>query len=88
MEKIENTLQYIMEKYGIPADPEELDAVLHDYNSLARQNRDMIECYCQEDKPVRKDGAWYCPACGQKVVYNHTHCHWCGKKMGWGRMQR
>ena len=21
-------------------------------------------------------------------VYNHTHCHWCGKKMGWDGNQR
>ena len=22
------------------------------------------------------------------VQYNHTHCHWCGKKMGWDGNQR
>ncbi len=88
MDKIENTLEYIMQKYGIPAKPDELDAVLHDYQSLAKQNAGMIERYCQSDKPESRSGVWCCPACGRRVAINNTHCHWCGKKMGWDRLQR
>ncbi len=64
---------------------EELESTLQDYYYLAAQYSDMMTTFCYEDKPVKQNGVWICPKCGKRVQYNHTHCHWCGKKMGWGK---
>ena len=75
----------IMKSHGVPPEPEELESVLQDYKDLSQQHSDMIAKFCYEDKPIRRSGVWCCPACGKRVNYHHTHCHWCGKKMGWGK---
>ncbi|UWD53100.1 MAG: uncharacterized protein family UPF0547 [Bacteriophage sp.] len=40
-----------------------------------------------EEAPVIKRGMdfYCCPACEKRTSRNHTHCHWCGKKLGWSR---
>lgn len=75
----------IMKKHGMPPDPEELDSALQDYRDLSQQYSDLMTKFCYAEKPVRRSGVWCCPACGKRVNYHHTHCHWCGKKMGWGK---
>lgn len=62
---------------------EELESTLQDYHDLATQYSDMMTTFCYEDKPVKINNVWFCPKCRKRVQYNHTHCHWCGKKMGW-----
>lgn len=57
--------------------------IIHDYNLSAKVLAQMQRKYCQANKPIRKNGVWCCPDCGRRVAFNHTHCHWCGKKMGW-----
>ena len=55
---------------------------LQDYNSLAKQYQTIHRKYEAPGKPTHKDGVWHCPACN-RVQINHTHCHRCGKKIGW-----
>lgn len=62
---------------------EELENALQDYHDLAQQYSDLMAKFCYETKPVKRCGIWVCPDCGRKIAYNHSHCHSCGKKLGW-----
>lgn len=62
---------------------EELESVLVDYNAMAQQYGEALVKFCQEAKPVYKSQMWFCPDCGKRIHHNHSHCHWCGKKIGW-----
>lgn len=57
-----------------------------DYQSMADEHKRMVEKY-ETEAPVIKRGMdfYCCPACGKRTSRNHTHCHWCGKKLGWSR---
>lgn len=87
--KWELEIDAVLLKFGVTRESlqenaaEELASSLQDYHDLAQQYSDMMTRFCYEDKPVRRSGVWCCPKCGKQVQYNHTHCHWCGKKMGW-----
>ncbi len=85
----EESLNRVLLKFGVTKETlqsnaaEELESTLQDYHDLAQQYGDVLTKYCYEEKPVMKNGVWLCPACGRRVQHNHSHCHWCGKKMGW-----
>ncbi len=57
--------------------------VLHDYQSLVKQYRNMHSKYELQDKPKHKNGVWLCPACSGRVQSYHSHCPRCGKRIGW-----
>lgn len=84
----------VLLKYGVTKETmqenaaEELASSLQDYHDLAQQYSDMMTHYCYEDKPVRRSGVWCCPKCGKRIQYNHSFCHWCGKKVGWKQCSR
>ena len=84
-QKIDNVLL----KFEVIKDPlqdnaaEELESTLQDYHDLAQQHSDLMMKVCYEAKPIKKNGIWVCPDCGRKTAYNHSYCHWCGKKLGW-----
>lgn len=59
--------------------------IISDYEQVATSLGRMTEHYQQEEKPIYKSGVWCCPRCGKRIRDNHDHCHWCGKKVGWGR---
>lgn len=59
--------------------------IIYDYEQATNDMTRMMQKYCRSAKPVRRSGVWCCPACGKRVNYHHTHCHWCGKKMGWSK---
>lgn len=61
----------------------QLNSVLHDYFTVARHYGALVKKHCYEAKPIHKSGVWVCPACGKKIPYHHSYCHWCGKKVGW-----
>ena len=67
--------------------PEELRTptldFLQDYNSMAKQYQTLHRKYEAPGKPTHKDGVWHCPACNSRVQINHSHCHRCGKRLGW-----
>ena len=87
--KWETKINDVLLKFGIIKEAlqdsaaEELESTLQDYHDLAQQYSDLMTKYCYEAKPVKRNGIWVCPECGRKIVYNHSHCHWCGKKLGW-----
>ena len=58
--------------------------MLQDYRALAKQCRVMHLKFEVAAHPTHKDGVWHCPACNSRVATNHTHCHRCGKMLGWG----
>lgn len=65
---------------------EEMKDILHDYDRQAAQLQAMIRKYEQAERPIRKGAELYlCPLCNHRVNPRHSHCHWCGKKIGrWG----
>ena len=56
----------------------------YDYKKQADMLKSMIAYYRKDEKPIRRDGMWLCPACGKKITEWHSYCHLCGKKVGWG----
>ena len=67
---------------------EETLDILHDYELQSEQIKKDCEHFHTEANPRMRNGVWLCPKCGKRVQYNHTHCHWCGKKMGWDGSQQ
>ena len=63
-------------KGNIPKD------LIFDYHLAAKQQKEMHRKYEVPVRAVRKDGAFLCPECNHRVGLKHTHCHWCGKKLG------
>ena len=63
--------------------------IVYDYQSMADEHKRMVEKY-ETEAPVIKRGMdfYCCPACEKRTSRNHTHCHWCGKKLGWSRWSR
>ena len=55
----------------------------YDYKGQAKQLKDMILYFKTDERPVKRDGVWLCPACGKRISEWHSHCHCCGKKVGW-----
>lgn len=50
---------------------------------MAKQYQTLHRKYEAPGKPTHKDGVWHCPACNSRVQINHSHCHRCGKRLGW-----
>lgn len=60
--------------------------IIADYEKATAQTVEMIRKYETETPAIHRGMDFYqCPACGKRTSRNHTHCHWCGKKLGWGR---
>ena len=89
--KRENDIDEVLIRFGVTKKPlqenaaEELESTLQDYHDLAQQYSDMLTKFGYADKPIRKNGVWVCPDCKKRIQSNHSHCHWCGKKIGWDR---
>ena len=87
--KWETGIDKVLLKFGVTKTlfqenaAEELESVLQDYHDRAKQHGNMIQKYIHSEKPVRQNGVWLCPACNHRIQYNHSHCHFCGKKIGW-----
>jgi len=63
-------------------DAENLKDLIFDYGMAVKQNGAYYRKYIAPDRPVRKDGVYHCPDCNHRITPNHSHCHWCGKKIG------
>ena len=58
--------------------------IIYDYQTMAEAHAQMIEKYEKESAVISRGMDIYqCPVCGKRVSRNHSHCHWCGKKLGW-----
>lgn len=81
---IEDTVLILRElqKEGID-DLESVRDLIADYNAQAKTYQAMHQKYEVASKPVRKDGVLHCPECNHRVSPHHSHCHWCGKKLGY-----
>ena len=90
----EASVNKVLMRYGVTKEilqgnaAEELESTLQDYHDLAQQYGDMLTVFCYEAKPAFFNGIWLCPKCRKSIHYNHTHCHWCGKKIGWAEADR
>lgn len=90
----EESLNRVLMQYGVTRETlqenaaEELESTLQDYHDLAQQYSSMLTDFCYEEKPVLRNGIWLCPKCGKRIQHNHTHCHWCGKKLGWAGIRK
>lgn len=85
----EREINEVLLKFGVIKEPfcdnaaKRLESVLQDYHDLAQEYSGLMTKYCCEAKPIKQNGVWVCPDCGRKTSYNHSYCHWCGKKIGW-----
>lgn len=61
---------------------EALKDLIFDYNLSAKQNKELHRKFEVAAKIVRRDGVFHCPECNHLVGFKHSHCHWCGKKLG------
>ena len=57
--------------------------IISDYEKVVSDSNRLIQHYETEARPINRSGVWCCPECGRRVQYNHSHCHYCGKRMGW-----
>ena len=55
----------------------------YDYAGQAKMLKEMIIFHRQDEKPIKQDGVWLCPACHRRISEWHSYCHCCGKKVGW-----
>ena len=56
--------------------------LLFDYGLSAEESDGMRKKFLTAAKVINKDGVYLCPACRHRVGPMHTHCHWCGKRLG------
>lgn len=63
-------------------DAEALKDLLFDYNLASKQQKELHRKFEVPAKAVKRAEFWLCPECGHRVAPKHTHCHWCGKKLG------
>ena len=63
-------------------DAESLKDLIFDYNLSVKQNKELHRKFEVVAKVIRADGVFHCPECNRRVSFKHSHCHWCGKKLG------
>ena len=73
----------VLKRYGLPADAEILADVLEDYRKVSEEVARLYEKYEQPRQPMTAVGVYLCPACRKRIYENHSHCHWCGQRLGW-----
>ena len=57
--------------------------IISDYEKVVADSNRLLQRYETAAKPMIKSGVCCCPECGRRVQYNHSHCHYCGKRLGW-----
>ncbi|MBR2131911.1 MAG: hypothetical protein IJ955_05110 [Oscillospiraceae bacterium] len=63
-------------------DAEQVRDMIHDYRLQATQLKECHRKYQTAAKAVHHSSIYLCPDCNHRVAPKHTHCHWCGKKLG------
>lgn len=72
-------------KSDVDALQEAID-IISDYEKATAQAAAMVQKYEQPEMTIKRAaGIYTCPLCGKRTQVGHTHCHWCGKKLRWGR---
>ena len=69
---------------------QEAGDIIADYEAAVAQTAELIRKYEQEEPAINRGmGYWQCPECQKRTSEGHSHCHWCGKALGWtGRRRR
>lgn len=63
---------------------EALTDLFFDYNAAATTNETLYKKFLTGTPAIRvREGLWLCPNCKKRTGFNHSHCHWCGKKLAW-----
>lgn len=66
---------------------EEVLDILHDYEQQSILCRRDFEFFHTTARPVYRNEAWHCPACGRMVFEKNMRgpwfCKWCGKWLDW-----
>ena len=57
--------------------------IISDYEKVVAELNRLLQHYETEAKPINRSGVYCCPECGRRVQFNHSHCHYCGKRIGW-----
>jgi hypothetical protein len=57
--------------------------IISDYEKVIEGINRLIQHYETKANPISRSGVWVCPECGRRVQYNHSYCHYCGKRMCW-----
>lgn len=71
----------VLQDEGI-GDAEAVKDLIFDYRLANKQNKEYHRKFDTAARAIPKDGAWHCPECNHRVQPRHSHCHWCGKKLG------
>lgn len=63
--------------------------IIYDYEKATEQATELIQKYEVAEPIIRREmGIYVCPLCGKRTEENHSHCHWCGKKLQWDKFSR
>lgn len=82
-------LQQSEELQAVNETLQEIKDILYDYPRQAEQLRLLMEKYEKEVPAiVREKDFFQCPSCNGRTGRRHSHCHKCGKKLGWGRERK
>jgi len=71
----------VLQDEGI-GDAEAVKDLIFDYSLANKQNKEYHRKFDTAARAIPKDGVWHCPECNHRVQPRHSHCHWCGKKLG------
>lgn len=63
--------------------------IIYDYEKATEQAKELIQKYEVAEFTIQREmGIYVCPLCGKRAGENHSHCHWCGKKLKWDKFTR
>ena len=63
--------------------------IIYDYEKATEQAKELIQKYEVAEIVIQRETDVYvCPVCGRRTGYNHSHCHWCGKKLKWDKFAK
>ena len=83
-EGVDNVKRILRDNYVRPDEAQKILSLLRERGSYTVIDRITVVLNTKEAPVIKRGMDFYCcPACGKRTSRNHTHCHWCGKKLGW-----
>ena len=83
IERLDDLQDICKEEAEIQLLKETMD-IISDYEKVVADLNRMIQHYeTPERARMVTEDLYICPHCGKRTKYNHSHCNWCGKKLGW-----
>lgn len=60
--------------------------IINDYGQVTAQAARLEAKYETAKEVIRRGmGMYQCPDCMKLVNFGNEHCHWCGRRLGWGQ---